>query len=59
MKDEIWTTKDGKEIEVKDLTESHAKNIIRYLIRNSLIDMSDHLPEWADCYNGDIEWWKS
>lgn len=29
-----WTTKDGRTIPVDDLTESHAKNILKMLIRN-------------------------
>lgn len=34
MKDEIWKTKDGTEIEVKDMTESHVRNALRLVIRN-------------------------
>jgi len=33
MKDTIWVCKGGKEIEIKDLTEEHAKNILRKLLR--------------------------
>lgn len=29
----IWVTKDGSKIFVKDLTEEHAKNILRMIIR--------------------------
>jgi hypothetical protein len=29
-----WTTKDGRTIPVDDLSESHAKNILKMLIRN-------------------------
>ena len=30
-----WKTKEGKEIEVKDMTSSHAENCILMLIRNN------------------------
>ena len=33
MKDLIWHTKDGKEIPVNELTEEHAKNIVRMILR--------------------------
>ena len=32
-KDEVWTTKDGRKIAVGDMSEEHAKNILRLLIR--------------------------
>lgn len=44
--DEVWETKDGKKIKVADLTEWHAKNIIRMILcerRNgssSMLDMA-------------------
>lgn len=34
MKDEIWKTTDGTEIEVKDMEESHVRNALRWVIRN-------------------------
>ena len=33
--DEIWTMEDGTEIQVRDMTESHAKNILRMILRKS------------------------
>lgn len=33
MEDEIWTTRDGRKIPVGELTEEHARNILRMLIR--------------------------
>lgn len=33
--DEVWVTKDGREILVGDMTESHAKNALRMLIRKA------------------------
>jgi Zn-finger protein len=35
MKQEVkWTTKDGKVMSVDDMTEQHAKNALKMLIRN-------------------------
>ena len=31
--DEMWITKDGESIPVSDLTEEHAKNIVRMFLR--------------------------
>ena len=31
--DEIWTTEDGTQIAIGDLTENHAKNILRMIIK--------------------------
>jgi hypothetical protein len=33
MKDEEWTMKDGTKIMVEDMSESHAKNCLRVLMR--------------------------
>jgi hypothetical protein len=33
-KDEIWITEDGTQILVGDLTEAHAKNILRMILRH-------------------------
>lgn len=35
MKEEYWRTKDGRKIAVSDLTEDHAKNIIRMIIKSN------------------------
>lgn len=35
MEDEVWIAKDGRKIPVSELTEEHAKNIIRMLIRKA------------------------
>jgi hypothetical protein len=35
MKEQIyWTTKEGKKILVDDMTESHAKNTLKMILRN-------------------------
>ncbi len=31
--DEVWTTRDGDQIKVGDLSETHAKNILRMIIK--------------------------
>lgn len=33
-KDETWVTEDGTEILVGDLTEDHAKNILRMILKD-------------------------
>ena len=35
--DEVWTTREGMEIEVQDMTETHVRNVLRMLIRKDLI----------------------
>lgn len=54
MEDEIWKTRDGREIPVGELGEEHAKNILRMLIRkrrerqmerlNALVSKLDDFP---------------
>lgn len=34
MKDEIWTTRDGRKIAVADMSEEHVRNTLRMLLRN-------------------------
>jgi hypothetical protein len=54
--DEYWTMRNGKQIAIGDMTESHAKNLLRKLIREDRIIFkskdNDLLP------TGDGEWWK-
>ncbi len=43
VKEEIWTTADGRQLRVADMTEEHAKNALRMMIRRgrlagSLVD---------------------
>lgn len=33
LPDEIWTTEDGRQIAISDLSEEHAKDILRMLIK--------------------------
>ena len=35
MSDKVWTTKDGKKIKIKDLTDSHLVNIVNLLHRTA------------------------
>ena len=35
VKEEVWTTQDGKTIAVDDMTEEHAKNALRMILRKS------------------------
>lgn len=35
--DEIWTCRDGRQIPVGELTEAHAKSILRMILRNNRI----------------------
>ena len=33
MRDEVWTTKDGEKIQVKDMSETHVRNALRSMLR--------------------------
>jgi len=37
-KDEIWTTEDGRNIPVEELSEAHAKQILRMILRRNRLD---------------------
>lgn len=41
MKDLVWRCRDGKEIEVKDMTEQHVKAVLRKLLREL------QMPNWC------------
>jgi len=60
IKDEIWTTKEGKEIYVCDMDEEHVRNVLRFIIRkqrelemNNLLytgrfDEDEIMTDWND-----------
>ena len=57
MKDEIWVTKNGQKVAVSDMTEKHAKNALRMLIRRvngadeeAPVDMEDMVVNGCDRY---------
>ena len=46
MQEEYWVTKENKKIAVSDLSETHAKNILRLLLRHKRFEEeSDALEE--------------
>lgn len=45
-----WTTKDGRQIPIEDLTDEHLLNIVRMLIDK---EQPDEMP------TGDPEWYKN
>ena len=58
--DEEWITKDGKKIMVGDMTEEHAKNVLRMLLRRRR-DGEDEMEEKElieMSYNGPFDYWK-
>jgi hypothetical protein len=62
IKEEYWTMRNGEQIAIGDMTESHAKNLLRKLIReNRVIPLqplnSDAMDEINSAF-GSLEWWK-
>jgi len=62
IKEEYWTMRNGEQIAIGDMTESHAKNLLRKLIReNRVIPLqplnSDAMDEINSAF-GCLEWWK-
>ena len=57
MEDEVWITKEGEKIPVKDLSEKYAKNIIRMLIRKQRNE-KENLDSKIMVNHFDLEWWK-
>lgn len=56
--DEVWTTRDGREIPVRDLQDEHCRNILRMLLRKRRERMAvyaakRHLALW-ECE--EIDW---
>lgn len=47
----FWTTRDGNQIHVSDMTESHIRNTIRYIERVDKIDL--YLP-WIDRFKREL-----
>jgi len=41
--DEIWTQKNGVKIAVGDMTEAHAKNTLRFIIRKNNIAIRNQM----------------
>ena len=53
----LWTTKDGQEIPINQLTDQHLRNICRMLLRNGQASMDSlalHLLEMAATMQGDM-----
>lgn len=44
QKDEVWVMEDGTKIPVSELTEAHAKSILRMILRRNRMD-SEHFEE--------------
>jgi hypothetical protein len=62
IKEEYWIMRNGEQIAIGDMTESHAKNLLRKLIReNRVIPLqslnSDAMDEINSAF-GCLEWWK-
>lgn len=53
MMDEYWTTRDGRQIAVGDMTEQHAKNCLRMILRRNREGLSG--PDALDFYCAWVE----
>jgi hypothetical protein len=54
MSNKKWTTKDGQEIEYKDLEDYHLLNIIKFVERTVKSGIKCKRKEYFDCgYDGD------
>jgi hypothetical protein len=62
IKEEYWTMRNGEQIAIGDMTESHAKNLLRKLIgENRVIPLKVLHPDAIEEINsafGSLEWWK-
>ena len=47
----FWTTRDGSQVHVSDMTESHIRNTIRYIERVDKVDL--YLP-WIDRFKSEL-----
>ena len=56
IKEQHWTMRNGKQIAIGDMTESHAKNLLRKLIREDRIIFKSEDDELLPTGSG--EWWK-
>ena len=63
MQEQFWKTKEGKYIKVGDMSESHAKNALRMLIKKFHAEketIEENNPDdagynaWSDGYPGDF-----
>ena len=53
-----WKQKDGSLIDVDDMTESHAKNVLKMLIRNNMIGKAkkpERDSKWSHLYSDYLE----
>lgn len=53
MKNKIWTTREGKEIKIKDMETGHILNTIRMIVRNS--DMSDIGKKYIEMFVNELK----
>jgi len=52
MEDEIWTMKDGSKIQVGEMTEDHAKNALRMVLRNRRKKLQRAFPIADESFGG-------
>lgn len=48
----IWTTRDGRDINIKDMETSHITNTIKMIVRNS--DMSDVAKRYIEIFINEL-----
>ena len=57
MKEEYWTTKEGKKIAVGDMDIEHLRNTLRMLLRKRESELY-YDDNRGEVYSGGWDWWK-
>lgn len=48
-RNQVWTTKDGQKVKVRDMTDSHLTNTLKFLARRAQCRCSKHVTDLVNC----------